>query len=242
MDPRRKILVVDDAELFRDLESLFLARSGHVITACDGPSGLALARTERPAVAVVDLHMPGLEGDSLCQAIKSDPDLGDIPVVLVTSGRDPDDHERAVRAGADDVVTKPLNRISLIQVVNRLMRPPELRGLTRVSIDEQIRIRCTSEDAWGTALNLSRGGIYVSAARRMPPDTEVELEFSLPESVSALSSTARVVWTHSEPAGSPDGMGMRFLGLDRSSAERIEEFVYTHAASSGVTSAAAGAP
>ena len=228
MASRHKILVVDDAELFRELGSLFLARSGIVITANDGPSGLALARSERPALAVVDLHMPGLDGDSLCRAIKDDPELSHMPVVLLTTGRDPDDHERAVRAGADDIVPKPLNRISLIQAVNRLLSPIETRSLARVPIEAEVRIRCASEDAWGMARNLSRGGIFVSAGRPVPPDTEVELEFALPGGATALSPTAKVVWTRAGAAGAPDGMGLRFLSLDRRSAVRIEEFVYTH--------------
>ena len=76
---KRKILIVDDAPMFRELESLFLARSGRVITASDGSESLDLARRELPDVVVADYSMPGMRGDALCREIKSDPDLRKTP-------------------------------------------------------------------------------------------------------------------------------------------------------------------
>jgi CheY-like chemotaxis protein len=83
--PRRTILLADDAQLFRDLGSLFLARSGEVTTARDGAEALALAMRERPAVVVADLLMPRLDGAELCRRIKRDPELSGTPVILVVS-------------------------------------------------------------------------------------------------------------------------------------------------------------
>jgi uncharacterized protein (TIGR02266 family) len=228
MGVQSKILVVDDAALFRDLESLFLARSGQVLTAASGEEGLEIARATRPDIAIVDLHMPGLDGAGLCQAIKSDPELSEIPVILVTSGEDPHDHAVAVRAGADDIIPKPINRVSLILAVNRLLRSPEVKGLARVSLDAQVRIRHECEDAWGTVRNLSRGGLFVTAARTVPPETEVELEFQLPEMHQVLHPTAKVIWRREGSERALEGMGLRFLELDHDSAARIDEYVYTH--------------
>jgi len=228
MGVHRKILVVDDASLFRDLESLFLERSGQVLAAASGREGLDLARAVRPDIAVVDLHMPGLDGADLCRAFKSDPELKEMPVILVTSSEDPQDHALAVRAGADDIIPKPINRVSLIHSVNRLLRGPEARGLARVPVDTRVRIRHECEDAWGIVRNLSRGGLFVTAARTVPPETEVQLEFALPETRGALHPTAKVIWRREASPNTPEGMGLRFLELDRSSAARIEEYVYTH--------------
>ncbi len=227
---RRKILVADDSPLFRDLESLFLARYGHVITASDGDLALYAIRKERPAVVVADLHMPGLTGDALCRAIKSDDELRDTPVVLVTSGEQARDHERAVRAGADDVIAKPINRITLIQAVNRLLRTRR-PGLTRAALETPVRLRSGKHDAFGVARNLSRGGMFVQAAQPLPPDSEVELQFQLPDVDSAMAPTAKVVWRREHGGGEAPapGMGLQFLQLDRDSADRIDDFVYQYA-------------
>jgi uncharacterized protein (TIGR02266 family) len=226
---RRKILVADDSPLFRDLESLFLARSGEVITSCDGELALLAARQERPAIVVADLHMPGMTGDALCRVIKADNELRDTPVILVTSGDLPQDHERAVRAGADDVIAKPINRITLIQAVNRLLRTRR-PGLTRVTLETPVRLRRGRDDAFGTARNVSRGGMFVQATEPLPPDSEVELHFELPDAASEIAPTAKVVWRRNRSDGAAPGMGLQFLRLDRDSADRIDDFVYQYAA------------
>jgi uncharacterized protein (TIGR02266 family) len=221
-------LIVDDTPLFRDIESLFLARSGRVITAHNAEEGLAAMRRERPDIAVIDLHMPGESGDAMCRTIKADPLLRRTPVILVMGSSSAEDHARAIRAGADDVLAKPLSRVTLIHAVNRFLRSPLLRGLARVRLETAVRIRLPDEDAWGTARNLSRGGIFVELQHPISPSTEVELEFRLPELSTPLAPTAQVVWNRPGADGAPTGLGLQFLALDGASAQRIEAFVYEH--------------
>jgi uncharacterized protein (TIGR02266 family) len=241
VETRRCILIVDDTPLFRDLESLFLARSGRVVTARDADEGLAALRRERPDVAVIDLHMPGTGGDAMCRAIKADPELSHTPVILVMGSDAPEDHALAIRAGADDVLAKPLSRVTLIHAVNRFLRSPVLRGLARVRLETAVRIRLPDEDAWGTVRNLSRGGLFVELDHSISPSTEVELEFRLPDGPTPLAPTAQVVWHRPGTPGAPMGLGLQFLALDGASAQRIEAFVYEHlpAAPQGLLAAVA---
>jgi uncharacterized protein (TIGR02266 family) len=239
---KRKILVVDDAPMFRELESLFLARTGRVLTASNGIEGLEIARREQPAVVVTDFAMPGMTGAALCREIKSDPDLRRTPVIVVT-GRDMgEEHERAVRAGADDVIEKPVTRLGLIQAVNRLLRQ-SVRGLIRVPLDTDVRLGLDDREAWGRAQNISRGGMFVEASTTLEPDTELALEFQLPDLSASLAPTARVVWRRGESSTSRPGLGLRFLKLDRNSAQRLDDYVYEHATSlPGSGAPGAGAP
>jgi len=226
---RRTILLVDDAALFRDLGSLFLARSGEVVTARDGIEALARIARERPEVVVADLDMPRLDGAELCRRLKADPETRAIPVILVTSGDEAQHRARAVRAGADDVIAKPISRIALIQAVNRFLRGTGVRGLTRVPMVAEVRIQGTSELSHGIARNLSRGGIFVEAERAAAPDTEVELRFELPDSRVPIAPTAEVMWCRERTPQHAAGMGMRFLALDRASAQKIDDYVYQRA-------------
>ena len=84
---RKKILIADDTEIFRELGSVFLARLGTVLTASTGSEALEIARREQPEVMILDFEMPDMCGDNLCRAIKADRDLHQTPVILVTSGR-----------------------------------------------------------------------------------------------------------------------------------------------------------
>jgi len=166
---QRKILVVDDAAMFRDLESLFLARCGQVLTACDGDEAWEILHRERPDIVVTDLAMPGMGGDELCRRIKGDLDLRRTPVIVVAGREVGEEHERAVRAGADDVVEKPIHRVSLIQAVNHFLRLA-VRGLVRVKLETDVRIAGSQGDVWAWSRNVSRGGIFVESERDLPPD------------------------------------------------------------------------
>jgi uncharacterized protein (TIGR02266 family) len=241
VDNRRRILIVDDTPLFRDLESLSLARSGRVVTARDAGEGLTALRRERFDIAVIDLHMPGQSGDEMCRAIKADPELRSMPVVLVVGSDAAEDHARAIRAGADDVLAKPLSRVTLIHAVNRFLRSPMFRGLARVRLETAVRIRLPDEDTWGTARNLSRGGIFIEVEHPISPATEVELEFRLPDLATPLAPTAQVVWHRASAPGAPMGLGLQFLALDGASSRRIDAFVHEHlpAATEGLFSAVA---
>ena len=98
-----------------------------------------------------------------------------------------------MRAGADDVVAKPITRIALIQAVNRFLRSQPLRGLSRIPVDTPVHIIRESDDVWGTLRNLSRGGIFVEADVAMAPDTEVALEFTLPEGAPAYTKAKDIL-------------------------------------------------
>lgn len=223
---KRRILIVDDAPMFRELESLFLARSGRVVTASDGQEALAAAHEARPDVIVTDISMPGMDGDELCARVKRDPDLRRIPVIVVTGGALAEEHERAVRAGADDVLEKPVSRVTLIQAVNHFLRLAS-RGLARVPLETDVRLSDPSgASIWGWARNVSRGGIYVEIERPFEPDTEVELEFQVPESRESLAPTARVVWRRLASTVARPGMGLQFLKLAGDQARLLEDYVY----------------
>jgi len=230
VDTERKILIADDAAMFRELGSLFLARSGRVVTANNGYEGLMLARCEHPNVVVADLEMPCMGGEELCRRIKADPALTHTPVIVVTPGGDAEDRARAVRAGADDVIAKPISRSGLIQAVNRLLRGRPLRGLARVALETEVQILHECQRRWGMARNLSRGGIFVEFDQAVPPATELALEFRLPQAERSLASTAQVIWRRPPANGLAPGMGLQFLALDSASVEEIDSFVYERAA------------
>jgi uncharacterized protein (TIGR02266 family) len=229
MGIRKTILIVDDAAMFRDLESLFLARSGRILTAASGKEGLLLARCHRPDLILADAFMPGMDGEALCRAVRADPDLAATRVLVLTSSERAEDRARALRAGADDVLAKPLSRIELVEAVQRFLRFPQVRGLPRVPFRARVRMDDGSTDWLTTARNLSRGGIFVESEKEIEPRREVTLAFALPESGAPVEPTAEVVWLDRSEGGTR-GMGLRFLGLDGRSARFIEEWVRERAA------------
>jgi uncharacterized protein (TIGR02266 family) len=222
----RKILVVDEVPMFREIIGLFLARSGRVLGAGSGEEAVALARRERPDVILVDLFLPDGDGVDLVRTMRQDALLANTPAIVLSGSPAAADRARALRAGANDVLSKPLDRFSLIEAVNRFLRPGLPRGLPRVEVEARVRFRAGDHEGWGTARNLSRGGMFVAATATAPPESEVALEFPLPETDRVLATTARVVWCREGAGRSSGGMGLCFLELDAESARSIDVFVH----------------
>ena len=115
--PDVTVLVIDDDPDVRDLMSRLLAKEGFgVVLACDGPEGLARARQVRPTVITLDVVMPGVDGWGTLAALKSDPDLSDIPVVMVTMT---EDRRTAYALGACDYLVKPVDPGRLARLLKR---------------------------------------------------------------------------------------------------------------------------
>jgi uncharacterized protein (TIGR02266 family) len=212
------------------MESVFLARLGTILTASTGSEALEIARREQPEVMIVDFDMPDMCGDNLCHAIKADRDLHRTPVILVTSGHSAEDHARAVRAQADDVLMKPLSRTQLGLSVSRLLGADRHLAPARVPLLNDVRVCLVraGSSAWGVMRDLSRGGVFVESHGRLPVDTEIDLDFRLPNVRRPLRSTAQVMWAGLHPKSRAPGMGLRFLALNRSSTHQIDSFVHQY--------------
>lgn len=219
---RRTILMVDDAPLLRELGALFLGRAGRVLTAANGEEALSVTRLEGPELIVADVGMPGFDGAALCQAIKADPIFGATKIVLLAATDA--ERERAVRAGADDVLPKPLDRVTLLDTARRLLSEAP-RGLPRIPLAQPAQMRMQQATWDGVARNLSRGGVFVESPRLVDPWSEVEFRMRLPETHDWLASTAQVIWTRDPRPRHTPGMGLRFLALDRRTERVLNEWV-----------------
>src|SRR5688500_4461438 len=111
------ILVVDDDADARALAERLLTNEGYrVVTAADGHEGLRLAREHRPLAITLDVLMPQMDGWAVLTSLKSDPELADIPVIMVTMTGD---RNLGFALGASDFMTKPIDRGRLVSVLRR---------------------------------------------------------------------------------------------------------------------------
>jgi CheY-like chemotaxis protein len=132
---KKKILIIDDEEDLCVLagHALTMDRADlEVISAKDGPSGIQRAKAEQPAVIILDIMMPKMDGYEVCQRLKADPETRDIPVVMLTASSDPHLNQKAFEAGAVACLTKPYRKGTLVNCVDMaLASSGRARGRSR---------------------------------------------------------------------------------------------------------------
>ena len=118
----RRILLVEDNEMNRDMLSRRLARKGYaVVIAVDGATSIDVARSESPDLILMDMSLPVIDGWEATRRMKADVDLKHIPVIALTAHAMSNDREKAIEAGCDDYDTKPIELPRLLGKIETLL-------------------------------------------------------------------------------------------------------------------------
>ena len=174
----RTILVVEDERQIAGLVRDYLEHAGFaVLTAGDGASGLAMARTRRPDAIVLDLGLPRIDGLDVIRALRRD---STVPILILTARGDETDRVAGLELGADDYVVKPFSPKELVARVRAVLRRVEARS----NAAERIV-------AGDLILNLSRRSVTVGERRVDLTPTEFEI-------LAALAREPGRVWTRSQ--------------------------------------------
>jgi DNA-binding response OmpR family regulator len=117
-----RILVADDDVDIRELVEFKLSTMGHdVVAVGDGAAAIDACMAEKPDLAVLDVMMPGVSGLDAIRAIRAEPGLADLPVILLTARAQESDVETGFDSGADDYITKPFSPRELASRVQALL-------------------------------------------------------------------------------------------------------------------------
>jgi two-component system cell cycle response regulator DivK len=123
-----KILLVEDNEMNRDMLTRRLQRRGYeVVVAVDGAQGLAMAQSETPAIVLMDISLPVLDGWEATRRLKMAPETKSIPVIALTAHAMTGDRERCIEAGCDDFDTKPVEIARLVGKIETLLQRSKMQ-------------------------------------------------------------------------------------------------------------------
>jgi signal transduction histidine kinase/DNA-binding response OmpR family regulator len=171
------VLVIDDEAAVRDLMQRFLSREGfRVVTASSGEEGLRRARELRPDAITLDVMMPGMDGWAVLSALKADPGVAAIPVIMLTIV---DDKNLGYALGAADYLTKPIDRERLVSVLTQYRRD---RPVLIVDDDAGLRqlLRRMLEPEGYTVLEAENGRAALERLRDSSPGA-ILLDLMMPE-------------------------------------------------------------
>jgi DNA-binding response OmpR family regulator len=165
MPGKERVLVVEDDQHIRDLVALHLGlEEFDVVTAGDGAEGLRRARGELFDLFILDVMLPGLDGITMTRAIRREPHLKDVPILMLTARREESDKVDGLESGADDYLTKPFGVREFMARVRALLR----------------RSRAANPSS-SPQVPVTSGGLHVDPARRLARIHEREVELTAHE-------------------------------------------------------------
>lgn len=136
----QRILIIDDEESIRTMMAMILQSSGYeTLEAETGDRGLALAREQLPDLTVCDVNMPNMDGKSLLQAFRADPDLANRPVVIMTGDSSRTPLRTAMNLGADDYLAKPFTAVELLECVKTRLKRAEVNSRVEGKVIQDLR-------------------------------------------------------------------------------------------------------
>jgi DNA-binding response OmpR family regulator len=119
MTQKGKILIIEDEKKISDIVRSYLERDGHVVIVADSGKKGVSALKQAPDVVVLDLMLPDISGEDICETIRRD---SDIPILMLTAKSEEEDRIRGLELGADDYVVKPFSPREVVARINALLR------------------------------------------------------------------------------------------------------------------------
>lgn len=153
-----RILIVDDEEPGRDiLENLLRRENYQLFFAADGLQALEVAQAQQPDLILLDIMMPEIDGYEVCRRLRHDPNLSEVPVLMLTALDDRDSRLQGIEAGADDFLSKPFDRIELRLRIRTILRLNRYRRL----VNERSRFAWVVDHAKSGYLSLDTNNCVV---------------------------------------------------------------------------------
>jgi len=222
------ILLVDDVELFLELEKSFLKDSGHqLITAGSGEEALELMQTVSPDLLLLDLYLTGIDGDEVCRRLRSMERWATLPIIMVSAAGQEEEVGRCLAAGCDDYLTKPVNKKDLTVKIQRLLDRMTARNAPRVSASLSVQLKDSQSSLVARTRDISRNGIFIESINCLEVGTivTVHIDFADNKRISRIGIVKRV------EHGSDPGMGIYFIHPELEGIEALDDFLSRQAGS-----------
>lgn len=224
-----KILIVDDVKMSLEIQKEFLKDTGcELFSATNGREGLETARKERPDLVMTDLHMPEMDGAELCLAIKDDPTMSSMPVIILTSDSNPENLENCHNARCDGILKKPFQKGEIIETVRKYLKIL-CRDHKRAAVGFDVFYNFDEENSSALVTDISSGGMFVRTDSPLSIDAETAFSLVIGDSPEPFNVKGKVVRTvrrnRSDSYDEQPGMGIKFKNAPGELLEIIDELI-----------------
>ena len=226
----RAILISDDVNLFLEMEeSLFRRHDIGLLVAHSGQEALKLIERERPDLVLLDLHLEGMDGDEVCRRVKENPDLQEIPFVLMPRANWDEEVKRCRLARCNEIIYKPINRSHLLKTTRELLHIAD-RARSRMASDINAYVGVEAgESISALCLDLGAGGAFIKSRVVFPLGSRVRILLNPPEWEKSIRCRGRIAWVNTP--GSPVkpefpmGFGVQFTDMGEETLAEINQLL-----------------
>lgn len=182
MNARPLAIVVDDSKPFLMYLSILLNRMNlEVLPVNSAIEALEVARVTKPHLLTMDMRMPEMDGLEALRTLRKDPDLSDLPVIMISSYLDKNRQWEALSLGCIDVLDKPVELRRLHKAIQRCnLYPAGPRRYLRTAFDAEIGLHHEGRLYHAKSITLSERGIFVYLRQLLPKDARVDVDIPLP--------------------------------------------------------------
>lgn len=225
----KKVLLADNSNVCLEIEQELLHKLPvKVFIAEDGRQAVELAHKLHPDLIYLGLDLSGMDGAACCRAIKADPALAGIPVVLMANSVEKE-MAGCRAAGCDAVLAKPIDRREFVSMGRTLMALNDQRD-ERISCRAIVTCRSAGTVFYGTIEDISPKGMFIGSHFEVKIGEELKLKYILPAGgVESIETGARVIWINAgrmrRKSQLPIGFGVVFEDLGTEAARQISEFI-----------------
>ncbi len=208
---KKRLLMIDDAPIFRMLGRSFLSkRSYEIHTAESAEDGVLKALEVKPDIVILDFSLKDAKGDEICRRLKNNPRTKHIPVVMVSNKFDEDIRKKCAEAGCDELLGKPFNRDTFIRTIEEQLKKNR-RKHPRVPTFLTCKLHRDGDPINAVIRNLSLEGSFIEMDEPASPDSVLGVDFDLPEGKTGVRLLGSVRWSREIESNGGTGVGVEFI-------------------------------
>lgn len=211
----KNVMVVDKSSAFLKLMEIIIARLGYGTSAVSSAEDcLRILRSQGSDLILTELSLTDGSGPELCRRVRNDPDLAEIPIVILTTENSEEKRRLAFDSGCDDYLTKPLTVRPLFATLEKLVGQRRRKQI-RTTMESFAEISNGGESLNLETFNIGEGGVFLKTEKPMPVGDVIDLNLTLPGRPEPMKLRGEVLYAFgAKVQNHPAGMGIKFVDVD----------------------------